>query len=157
MAATSEQDLSTPEACVETFLRAWRDGDPEAQWRCMLKADPDGRTIVHHVTNAIARELDFAAFSELFVENKAKYYDRYELRRLRFSRKSPDAARVRYAARRKTSLLHSLPFALSTLGWVTDVLGWLFGRSPWYDALSYYDVVRRGGEWLVEDWRYYKY
>lgn len=157
MATITKADLSTPEAAVASYLRAWRDGDPDAQWECLLKVDPEGMVIEHHVTPALSERWDRAAFRERFPQLKAKYYDRYELKRLRSVRSSSDKVRVHYAARRKDSLLRSVPFWLSKSRWLLQLFEMLFGLLPWYDTLSWYDVVPRGDIWLIADWCYYKY
>ena len=158
MATESQQiDLSSPNQSVASYIRAWRDDDPEAQWQCLAKVDPDRRLIEHRVTDAISERWDFAVFQEHFPALKSKYHDRYILRRLRTVRMSSTTARVHYAVRRKDSLLRSLPFALSKWMWLTQAAERVFGLYPWYDALSYYDVTLKQSSWLVTDWRYYKY
>lgn len=158
MADPSLEGASSPQAAVEAYLRAWRDGDAEAQWALMLKVDPEGAHIEHRPTNAIVERWSHADFVERFPEFKAKYFDRYILRRTHTRSMSSGRVRVHYAARRKDSLLNPhLPLWLSRSRLAIELAHMLFGLFPWYDVLSYYDVVRSGGGWRIAHWRYYKY
>lgn len=158
MATPSNQGRLTPADAVESYLRAWRDGDADAQWDLSMKVGPEGAFVEHHVTNAIVERWSRDEFGSRFPALKAKYYDRYVLRRLRVHRSSSDRARVHYAARRKDSLLEPhLPFLLSQSRFFVELCRTVFRLYPWYDALSYFDVVRTNGSWLLADWQYYKY
>ncbi|MBV8300086.1 MAG: hypothetical protein JO083_11140 [Candidatus Eremiobacteraeota bacterium] len=157
MASQVRPDQSTPEATVEAYLAAWRDGNDAAQWDLSFKVDADAALIDHHVTDAIVERWTRADFKEHFPDLKAKFYDRYDLYRTRIHCPTSERARVHYAARRKDSLLKRHLSAWMSRWAVIVALAQIFGIHPWYDALSYFDVVHSNGKWCVRDWRYYKY